>query len=89
MYTYNTSALPTLLYELETWAIIEKDKSTIKSGKTKFMRRRANYTWQNYKTNEGIVSELKINPGVQKIQNHVNKWIQNVRRMDRERLSQL
>ena len=49
------------------------------------MRRRANYTWQNYKTNEGIVSELKINPGVQKIQNHVNKWIQNVQRMDRER----
>jgi hypothetical protein len=66
---YNTSALPTLLYELETLAIIEQVKSRIKSGKTKFMMRRANYTWQNYKTNDGTVSELKINPRVKKIQN--------------------
>jgi len=25
-------------------------------------------TWQDYKTNEDILSELKINPAVQKIQ---------------------
>jgi hypothetical protein len=27
----------------------------------------AKYTWQNYKTNENILSELKINPAVKKI----------------------
>ena len=53
------------------------------------MRRMANYTWQNYKTNEGILSELKTNLGVHKIQNYINKRIQHVRRMDRDRLSHL
>jgi len=38
------------------------------------MSRRGNYTWQNYKTNEGNISELKINSGVQKIQNYVNGY---------------
>jgi hypothetical protein len=28
----------------------------------KFMRRTAKYTWQDYKTNEDILSELKIKP---------------------------
>jgi len=61
IYSYYTSALPTLLYGLETWALIEQDKSRVKSGKTKFMRRRVNYKWQNYKTNKGILAELKLN----------------------------
>jgi hypothetical protein len=55
----------------------------------KFMRREAKYTGQDYKANEDILSELKINPVVKKIQNYINKWIQHVRRMDRDRLSQL
>ena len=42
----------------------------------KLMRRTAKYTWQDYKTNEDILSELKINPVVKKIQNYRNKWIQ-------------
>jgi hypothetical protein len=42
------------------------------------MRRTAKYTWHNYKTNEDILSELKINPGVKNIQNYRNKWIQHV-----------
>jgi len=36
------------------------------------MGRTAKYTWQNYKTNEYIVSELKIVPGVKKIGNYRN-----------------
>jgi len=40
------------------------------------MRRTAKYTWHDYKTIEDILSELKINPGVKKIQNYSNKWIQ-------------
>jgi hypothetical protein len=47
------------------------------------MGRTAKYTWQDYKTNEDNLSELKINPTVKTIQNHTNKWVQHVRRMDR------
>jgi len=55
-------AIPDLLYRCETWVIGEKDKSRITSAKVKFMRRTAKYTWQDYKTNEDILSALIINP---------------------------
>jgi hypothetical protein len=32
------------------------------------------YTWQYYKTGEDILSELKFNPVVKKMQNYRNKW---------------
>jgi hypothetical protein len=32
-------------------------------------------TWQDYKTNEDILSELKINLVVKKIQNYRNAWV--------------
>jgi hypothetical protein len=38
---------------------------------------------RNYKD---ILSELKINPVTNKIKNYRNKWIQHVRRMDKDRL---
>jgi len=60
----NTLALPTLLYGCETWAIKEQDKSRLTSAEMKFLKRRAKYTWQNYKPNEDILSELEINPDV-------------------------
>jgi len=53
------------------------------------MRRTAKYTRQNYKTNENISSELTINPAVKKIQNYMNKLVQNVWRMDRDRPTHL
>jgi hypothetical protein len=34
------------------------------------------YTSQDYKTNEDILSEFKINPILKKIQNYIHKWIQ-------------
>jgi len=54
-----------LLYytETKTWDIIEEDKFRIKT----------NYTWKDYKTNEDILSELKITPDIQKIQSHIYK----------------
>jgi hypothetical protein len=52
----------------------------------KFMRRTAKYRWQDYKTNEDILLELKINPVIKEIQNYRNKWVQHGRRMDRDRL---
>jgi hypothetical protein len=42
----------------------------------KFMRRTAKYTWYDYKTNEDMLSEIKINPIVKIIQNTGNKWTQ-------------
>jgi len=39
------------------------------------MRRKANYTWQDYKTNKDNLSELKINPAVKTAQNYRNKWV--------------
>jgi len=53
-------ALPTSLYRCETWAIREQDKYRVISVEMEFMGT-AKYTWQDYKTNEYILSELKIN----------------------------
>jgi len=53
------------------------------------MWRMAKYTWQDYKTNEDILSELKNNPGLNKIQNYRSKWIKHVLGMDRDRLPHL
>jgi len=47
--------------------------------------RTAKYTWQYYKPGEDILSELKLNPVVKKMQNYRNKWI-HVRQMNRDRL---
>jgi len=41
----------------------------------KFMRGMAKCICQDYKTNDDILSELKINPVVKKFQNYINKWI--------------
>jgi hypothetical protein len=78
-------ALPTLLYGCETWAIRVQDKSRITSAEMKFMRRRAKINIARLQNYEDILSELKINPAAKKIQNYRNKWIQHVRRMDRDR----
>jgi hypothetical protein len=67
-------ALPTLLQECATWAIREQDKSRMMSVEMKFMRRKAKYTWQDYKKMK-IFSELKINPVVKKVQNYGNEWV--------------
>jgi hypothetical protein len=53
------------------------------------MRRRAKHARTDYKTNEDILLELKINPVVKKIQNYRNKLLQHVRQMDRDRLPHL
>ena len=57
--------------------------------KMKFMRTTTKYTWQYYNTNEDILSELRINQSVKKIQNYRNKRIQHVRQMDRDGLPHL
>jgi hypothetical protein len=85
----NTLALPALLYGCETWAVKEQDKSRLTSAEIKFVRRTAKCTWQDYKPNEDILSELEIKPVVKQTQNYKNKWVQHVTRMDKDRLRHL
>ena len=51
----------------------------------KCLRKMAKYTWQDYRTNEDILSQLKIRPVAEKIQNYRNKWMQHVQQMDSDR----
>jgi hypothetical protein len=50
------------LYGCETWANREQDKSRITATEMKFMGKRAKYRWEDYKTIENILAELKIYP---------------------------
>ena len=63
--------IPTLIYGCENWSIREEDKSRITSAEMEFMGRTAKYMRQDYKTDEEILSELKINSLVKKIQNYI------------------
>jgi len=56
----------------------EQGKSGTTSAEMKFMRRMPEYIWLSYKTNEDILSELRINSVVKKIQNYAKKWIQHI-----------
>jgi len=60
-------ALPASLYECETWAIREWDKSRIRSVEMKFVGRITKWSWLDYKTNEDFLLELKVDPVVKKI----------------------
>jgi hypothetical protein len=62
--------LPALLYGWETLANREEYKYRITSAEMKFMRITAKYTWQDYETNEDILSKFKIYPVVKKIRRH-------------------
>jgi hypothetical protein len=48
---YNTLALPLLLYDSENWTVKAKDKSRLTAAEMKLMRKTANYTWRDHKSN--------------------------------------
>jgi hypothetical protein len=55
------------------------------SAKMKFIWRTVNYSWQDYKTDDDILSELKINPVAKKMQNYringynvFREWAENI-----------
>jgi len=50
------------------------------------MRRRAEYTWTDHKTNTQITKELKITPILDKLQDYKRNWIHHVNIMLRNRL---
>jgi Holliday junction resolvase RusA-like endonuclease len=49
----------------------------------KYIRRRAGYTWTDYKPNTQITKELKITPILDKLLEYKRNWIQHVNRMPR------
>jgi len=53
-------ALPALFCGCETWAIRRQGKSRITSAEIKFVRRKAKYMRQDYKTNKDIYQNLKL-----------------------------
>jgi len=75
-----------LLYGSETWTIKASDARRITAAEMKCMRRTAEYTWTDYKTNAQIAKELKITPIVDKLLEYKRSWIQRVNRMPRNRL---
>ena len=52
----------------------------------KYMRRKAGYTWTDYKTNAQIARDLKITQILDKLLEYTRQWIQHVNRMPRNRL---
>jgi hypothetical protein len=44
------------------------------STEKKFIRRKGKCAWQDYKANDDILTEIKINPVVKKIQNYINRY---------------
>jgi len=49
----------------------------------KYMRRKAGYTWTDYKTNAQIAKDLKITQILDKLLENKRNWIQHVNRMPR------
>jgi hypothetical protein len=64
---YNTLVLPVLLYGSETWIIKSNDARRMSAAEMKYMRRTAEYTWTDYKTNTQIAKDLKITPIIDKL----------------------
>jgi hypothetical protein len=53
------------------------------------MRRTAEYTWTDYKSNTQITKELKITPILDKLLEYKRNWIQHVNRMPRNKLARV
>jgi len=59
---YNTKPFQYCYVLYETWIIKASDARRITAAEMKCMRRKAGYTWTDYKTNAQIAKELKIPP---------------------------
>jgi hypothetical protein len=73
----------------ETWTIKARDTRRITAAEIKYMRRTAEYTWTDYKTNAQIAKELKITPILNKLLEYKRNWIQHVNRMPHNRLPRI
>jgi hypothetical protein len=69
-----------LLYGSETWTIKARDASRISAAEMTYMRRTAEYTGTDCKTNTQIAKELKITQILDKLLEYKRSWI-HVNRM--------
>ena len=51
----------------------------------KLMRKTAEYTWTDYKTNKETAKELNITPVLDKILEYKRNWLQHINRIPRNR----
>ena len=56
-----------MLYGNETWTIKARDARRITAAEMKYMRRTAEYTRTDYRTNTQLAKELKITPVLDKL----------------------
>ena len=89
MKLYNTLTLPASLYSSENLTIKAIDSRRITALDMKYVRKRAGYTWTDYKTNTKIAKELNITPVLDKMQDYGKNWIKNVKGMLRKRLPRI
>jgi len=61
----------------------------ITAAEIKYMRRKAGYTWTDYKTNSHIAKELEMTPVLDKLLEYKRNWTQHVNRMPRDRLHRI
>jgi len=75
-----------LLYGSKIWTIKASDARRITAAEIKDVRRRAGYTWTDYKTNAQIAKELIITQVLEKFLEYKRSWIQHINIMSRNRL---
>jgi hypothetical protein len=71
----NTLALQILLYGSENWTVKSKVKSRLIAAEIRFMRKAEKYTWSDHKTNEEILTDLKVTSILIKSKGYKNYWI--------------
>jgi hypothetical protein len=76
------SAVPTVLYGCETWALNRSDKRKIETTEIKFLRRVAGFSRKDKISNLTIRSELKIFNINDKITNKKKEWHYHIQLMD-------
>ena len=78
---YNTLELPALLYSSDKWTFKTRDTRRITAAETKCMRKRAGYTWTEYKPSTQIAKQLNTTPFLVRIQEYRRKCLQHTNRM--------
>ena len=82
----NTLVLPALKYGSKNWTIKARHARRITAAEVKYMRKRAGYTWTDYKTSTEIAKELNITAVLCRMQEHRRNRLQPTNRTPRNRL---
>jgi hypothetical protein len=63
-----------------------RDARRVTAGEMKYIRKSAEYTWIDHKSNTEIAKELNINPVLEKVQDYRRNGLERVNRMPHNRL---